>query len=115
MWGFFNSRNRKLANHIKNLILDEAISKRYNKNSNSPKGEDQNFLSDYVYPLIKDKSIIHDSYTCKHFNDSKSFPTKRIGNCFIGLEKLTEYCDPDASFYICPIECRQKNKDWESC
>ena len=42
-----------------NFTTKEAV--KYNKNSQ--KGLDQYFLSDKVYGLVRNKSIIHDSYS----------------------------------------------------
>ena len=83
MWGFYNARNRIIANNIFELIKDNAISKQYNGNFKSPKHADQSFLAKYVYPLVKSSMIVHDSYLCTSFG-GEPFPTKRLGNCFIG-------------------------------
>jgi hypothetical protein len=123
MWGFFNEKNRKIARHIYNLIINKNIANQYNKNKNQH-FSDQLFLRDYVYPVIKEISIIHDSYLCKSYQYSIPFPTKRNGSCFIGAP-----LNPDqinnciikkngtiVNFYECPIECRPKeHKDWVFC
>jgi hypothetical protein len=113
MWGFFNQRNRKLAKKIFQLIVNKDISSTYNKNFESSKGADQNFLNDYVYKHLKSNSIIHDSYLCKSYGGS-AFPTKRIGDCFVGNPYS---CNVSAdSFYECPLECRPADhKDWINC
>jgi hypothetical protein len=112
MWGFYNERNRTLANRILNLILDKNISVRYNSNDKSPKGADQHFLTSHVYGLIKVDSVIHDSYLCQNYG-GQPFPTKRKGNCFIGNPFD---CNITASFFKCPPQCRPKaHLDWESC
>jgi hypothetical protein len=36
-----------------------------------------------VYPLVKSNAIVHDSYLCKSFGGG-AFPTRRLGDCFIG-------------------------------
>ena len=43
MWGFYNSRNRKLANQIYNKIINKSIAFHYNQQNK--KGMDQFFLS----------------------------------------------------------------------
>lgn len=115
MWGFYNSRNRDLANILFKSILNSNISSKYNLNYTSPKGYDQYFLSTYVYPEISRNSIIHDSYFCLTINDSKPFPTKRNGDCFVGT--LEHSCnDKNPKFEPCPIQCRPKNHlDWTFC
>ena len=84
----------------------------FNGNLKSPKGADQHFLTQHVYPFVKSNSIIHDSYLCTSYGGD-GFPTKRIGNCFIGS---TEACNTTASFTECPKQCRPKeHQDWTTC
>lgn len=112
MWGYYNARDRSLANHIFNLITNKDIAAKYNGNLKSPKGSDQYFLSAHVNPLINPQSIIHDSYLCTSYGGSP-FPTKRLGNCFIGSPSE---CDEKAKFVDCPEACRPANhKDWTQC
>ena len=87
MWGFFNSRDPLLANTLFNLILNVNIAKKYSpfKQKNKYNG-DQNFLKQYVYPKIKRRSIVHDSFTCALYG-GEPFPTKRTGDCFVGKNK----------------------------
>ena len=98
MWGFYNAKNRELSNKIFNLILNQQIALNYNLESR--KGLDQYFLADKVYPLIKQEAVIHDSFLCLSYGDSQPFPTKRIGNCFIGAPGG---CNQTGIFYSCPI------------
>lgn len=110
MWGFYNARNRILAFHLFNLILN---SQRYN-NVNSYKkknlnGNDQLFLSD-IYYLLKNEAIIHDSYFCEKYGGDP-YPTERIGNCFIGA---VGECNSTGLFEICPVKCR-KYLEWITC
>ena len=114
MWGFHRSRKQNLANHISSLILDPEISKQFKQQNG--KGLDQSFLSQYIYPLIKEKSMIHDSYFCQLYDtkNSKPFPSRRIGNCFVG--GFTEFCKHNDTYYECPVECRPKeHTDWKTC
>ncbi len=96
------------------MIIDKDISYRFNRNFQSPKGDDQYFLTEYVYGLLKSNSVIHDSYLCEIYGGSP-YPIKREGNCFIGAA-TNNACNITASFHICPIKCRPKDHlDWESC
>lgn len=112
MWGFKTNVDIKLTKKIFSRILNKKTARKYNLNTT--KGYDQRFLSDKVYSLIRSKSIIHDSYTCRNFWSSEPFPTQRIGNCFIGE---TGQCNLTASsFFECPTACRLANHmDWKYC
>ena len=113
MWGFYNKRNRQLARQVYMRIIDLTISESYNFKRNLHHG-DQNFLAMYVYPLIKDKALIHDSYYCNEYKDSEPFPTKRIGNCSIGMFHA-ENCEKVQGLE-CPVKCRLKDHhDWVFC
>lgn len=113
MWGFKRHLDPEKANLIFSLITDKEMSKKFNPNSNSPKGFDQTFLSTVVYEIISNKWLEHDSYLCSFFTNSKPFPTKRIGNCFVGG---IGSCNETALFYTCPKECRPKNHlNWIFC
>jgi hypothetical protein len=78
MWGFYNKRNRKLANVIFNKILDPSNTKYYNNDLKSPKQGDQNFLNDHIYGLVLNDTMSHDSYFCKGYEKGKPFPNKRV-------------------------------------
>ena len=116
MWGFKNSMDRNLAYHLFKFVLSKKISKNYNFHTQNEKGKDQEFLSKYFYPLIKSKSIIHDSFLCKIFDNSLPWPMKRLSDCFVGSPS---YCNESLAnkFYEeCPFDCRPKNhKDWLYC
>ena len=83
MWGFYNSRNRPLANKLFNLIIDRNTSLKDNKKQQNSYNVDQVFLANVVYPLIVNNSVVHDSYLCSSFGGD-AFPTRRLGDCFIG-------------------------------
>ncbi|NLR56942.1 hypothetical protein HGH93_02440 [Chitinophaga polysaccharea] len=68
MWGCRNMAG------IKELI-DEYPYK-------SVKGTDQLFLSQVIYPQVKEHAVIHDSYN--HFWDGRDFPSPRINDDFVG-------------------------------
>ncbi|CAF0858725.1 unnamed protein product [Brachionus calyciflorus] len=113
MWGFKSSLDRYLSNHIYNLIIDRKLSVKYKPNGTDAKGYDQKFLSNHIYEKINLLSLVHDSYTCKTYANSRPYPSQRIGNCFIGS---AGDCDTKAKFDQCPLECRPKDHlDWTSC
>ncbi len=114
MWGFYNQRDRNLSKQIFNDIIDQNIAKQYNSRPINSKGQDQFFLSSYVYQKIKKNSVIHDSYLCLMYNDSEPFPTKRVGNCFVGGENALSCINE--TFKDCPVQCRPQNhQDWNTC
>ena len=115
MWGFHNKRDRNLGKEIFKKIIDPSIAKKYHTSGTKTKtGPDQFFLADHVYPLIKSRSIIHDSYTCKNYENSKPFPTKRVADCFIGDSDMAG-CG-NKTFHECPVACRPDNhQDWIFC
>ena len=84
MWGFYNSRDFFMANSIFDLILNVNMAKKCSmrKCKNKYNG-DQNFLKQYVYPKIKRRSTVHDSFKCALYG-GEPFPTKRKGDCFVG-------------------------------
>ena len=71
MWGVRNG----LLNNIKSLINEYV------------KGDfwqvDQDFLKKIIYPIVIDKSFIHDSYLSYNLNSNK-FPSERINREFVG-------------------------------
>lgn len=110
MWGFKIDKARELGKKIFSKIVDKRLSALYNPKKKSPKGYDQYFLS---YIEIKNNSTIHDSFLCKSYPNSKPWPTKREGDCFVGR---VGKCNITGKFKICPKECRSaEHFDWESC
>ena len=75
LWGFYSARNKLIAQHIYSLIVNKTVSKIYKQPGE--KWSDQNFLNNHVYDLIKNDSVIHDSYLCSFYKDSEPFPTQR--------------------------------------
>ena len=114
MWGFYNSRDRNLSNYIFSLFTDPYETEKYNNNKKNLWGFDQMFLKDKVYQLIKNKSIIHDSYNCYRTGFlGTPFPTRRLGNYYVGKKWITVY---NNTFYTCPENCRPKNnQNWTTC
>ena len=120
MWGFKSSVDRAKSNLIFERIIDKNIAIRYNQNMKSPKGADQFFLSDHVYPLIVENSVIHDSFLCKNYKNSLPFPTRRNGTCHVAymdnLEKCTKPSNEKLKSFECPLACRPaEHPDWLQC
>ena len=56
----------------------------WNWHFRSSKGDDQIFLREIIWPLCKDQSLVHDSYTC-HTYGGEQFPTPRTQDyVFVG-------------------------------
>lgn len=91
--------------------MDESLTSYYNQNEESPKGSDQVFLTDYVYPFVVNRATIHDSYYCGFYPNSNPFPSKRVGFSYVANILAHETYTKE-----CPIECRPNDhKDWTYC
>jgi hypothetical protein len=119
MWGFKNYLDRKLSNWLFLILTDRGITELYNKNGNSPKGSDQDFLATYIWPIAKKNATIHASYFCNSFGAiTTPFPTKRpVYNCFVPCAYC---CSKSLQNKIwtdeCPPKCRPKeHQDWIYC
>lgn len=113
MWGLKVKKARKFGKELYEKIIDKNVTSKYNPKLAHTRGYDQDFLADYAYEKLRSESIIHDSFLCNNFSDSKPWPTKRIGDCFVGI---IGKCNPNKKFKICPNSCRPINHlDWTSC
>jgi hypothetical protein len=74
MWGCRNGLMREI-----NLI--ESIE---SWNQFQRKGIDQDFLGQYVYPLVYKKTFEHSEFDLKFLNDVNKFPSTRIDYEFVG-------------------------------
>jgi hypothetical protein len=120
MWGFYNQRNRGLGKKIFNKMMNPTVASKYHQSGTRTKrGPDQHFLTDHVYPLIKSRSVIHDSYLCARYKDSKPFPTERVGYCYIAVHHFYEgSCLTNKSNLgpECPMKCQSaEHRDWKYC
>ena len=122
MWGFYNKKNRILANYFYNIITSKFISYWYKIIYNDfiqMKGQDQYLLAWYFWDIAKQNATIHDSYHCDELG-GKGFPTKRplYGTCFVGAIGCCSSEQASTNFtYICPVQCRPKEhkNDWIYC
>lgn len=114
MWGYKNWLNRQMGDQILADILNKDIASQYNGLEVNSKGADQIFLNDYVYQRIKSNSTIHDSHLCVIYQDSTPWPTRRLGDCYVGLVRE---CNTSGIFpFECPQQCRPKlHSDWTTC
>ena len=95
-------------------MIDEKITAPFNSGGGNPKGQDQSFLHQHVYGKLRHISVIHDSHLCLMYKDSTPWPSKRQGNCYVGL---VEDCNINIKFdFICNPQCRPKHhQDWDTC
>lgn len=111
MWGLYKSKNEYLSNKIYKFLVNKTNALYYKKLTDI-KWSDQYFLAEKVYPLIRNISIIHDSYLCLFYKDSEPFPSKRKNKkYYIGYNNYYE-----SMLTECPTQCRPKNHtDWIYC
>ena len=93
------------------MLMNKSLCLNYNKNGESQREGDQDFLREHIYDLIVNNSIVHDSYHCSKYADSEPFPTQRKS-----MDHVGSIVSSKKIIFICPIECRPINhKDWEYC
>jgi hypothetical protein len=120
MWGFYNERNRAIANKVYEFLVDREISSNYKKNNEF--GMDQAYPIIYIFPHIAKTTMTHDSYFCTNdlykTAENLPFPVQRDGACWVGIwyNPGIDCKNQDPSLFKCKIECRPKNhKDWLYC
>ena len=111
LWCYRNVKNRALGRKILNTILSKTDKRAIGREAG--KGNDQDILSRYVYPMVEDDTLQHDAYSCKMYAGSLPFPTKRDEyHRFVGCVRP---CMRKGK-QICPKSCRPKNHpDWIWC
>ena len=112
MWRFRNELNRELGFKIAKLSVEKSMLRDPVKQGEANKGDDQSFLHSYVWPLVSENALIHDSYLCKIGFKGEPFPTKRNKSGeFVGQRRHTL-----ETAVVCPIECRPNDhQDGEFC
>ena len=120
MWGFKNKLDRSLGEYFFQKIISKSVQYFYQIFSPTyfGKGQDQLILRDYLWPIARHNSTIHDSYNCQELG-GRPFPTKRpLGgpSCFVGAVGCCEKGRTDFS-KVCPKECRPADKvnEWIYC
>jgi hypothetical protein len=129
LWGIASNRlsiNDRLT--IANALIpseNENDRRRFLKEYSG--GGDQLFLSHYIWPLARQNSLAHDSFTCFwsryiYRSDTRPFPSQRQHpSCFVGCPKpcctLETKNSRDFSPYKkCPSICRpSEHQDWLFC
>lgn len=76
MWGNVNKLNKKFSKQMLNIITDKTINEWFKSYDVSLK-PDELVLEQFVWPLVVNSSMIHDSYTCKNLPNFRPFPIQR--------------------------------------
>ena len=83
------------------------------------KSFDQDILNSRVWPVIRDKAAIFDSYNCRDeekFGQSRPWPTQREGYLYVGYGPTKDVIVEALSKMECPAECRpEEHQDWLYC
>ena len=115
MFSIRNTVNRDLSSKIFELVTDRELAQIFNKGQSNEKMQDQNFLEKHVFELVRNSSVIHDSYLCEVFAYTRPWPTKRRGNCFVGKVGV---CNETglSGMKDCPVKCRPLDHiGWLKC
>lgn len=111
MFCFRISINRTFSNQFFRAIWDNFNIK---NGTREPKKEsDQHIIRKYVWPVVKNDAMEHDSYSCDRYPGSIPYPSKRLTNTsgFMGCKRPCVRELPP-----CPLKCRPKNhQDWTYC
>jgi hypothetical protein len=80
---------------------------------------DMVYLRSLVWPIIRDRSNIYDSYHCKNTEElgvSQPWPTQRQGQLYVGAGPTKYNVTVRLANHTCPRNCRPKDhKDWQFC
>jgi hypothetical protein len=114
LWTTAQYRNRLLLLRLFSILLDKNRVQKYSLKN------DQTLLEELIWPKVKDRTLVYDSYTCRDFPGGHQcpFPTQRpSSDCHVGCVRP---CCQNSSRIIlskpCPEQCRPKNHlDWVYC
>ena len=132
LWGGANYENMTEAARVKQLLTGVQ--------PNTYKFYDQRILHGRVWPVIRDRAAIYDSYNCGmvwKFGHCRAWPTRRYAPaavCCRGLLTAQLVCGCREGFYYvgygptknyavralrrkrCPVACRpEAHRDWQYC
>ena len=115
LWCFKNKLDPQLGKTLWRRIQEKA-EQRIPGVQEARKGDDQDVLSRHVWPVVIDKTMVHDSFFCYKQPGGRPFPTKRnlIKEPFVGCAKRPCHCKK--KILRCPKKCRPRlHKDWIYC
>ncbi|CAL4107631.1 unnamed protein product [Meganyctiphanes norvegica] len=96
---------------------DEAMSMR-NEMLNATRlfHEDQRALADILWPEIQENVLMHDSYHCMRYPESRPFPSQRFNLTYVGQRTYRAKYITDRIVRECPYKCRPlQHQDWLYC
>ncbi|XP_066989631.1 uncharacterized protein [Macrobrachium rosenbergii] len=111
LWGSQTHLDRANAYHYGALMLSQPYHDLWDY--------DQRLLRRILWPQIRNRTMVHDSYTCraKLFQGqgpARPFPTRREGRNYTGYGKTKS--GVTKLLKTCPVACRPKShKDWLLC
>ena len=114
MWGI------KLTDETR-LLIKQAFDRMFLTSTNllgsrTQPQHDQIVLKNYVWPVVKNRSMVHDAYFCQKWEGSVPFPSQRVDELrnFVGAPY--EMRLPFTKAFHCPQACRPNDhQDWTYC
>ena len=108
------------ANNYINLTTAAAVRKSlFSVKPQLKKSFDQITLNSRVWPVIRERTAIFDSYNCrdvKTFGHCRPWPTQRQGYQFVGYGPTKHLAVKFLKMTKCPAECRpEEHQDWMYC
>ena len=111
LWGGSNYHNFSLALQVRQALLGVKV--------NLWKFYDQHVLQHRVWPLVRNKAVIHDSFNCRHqesLGPMQSWPTRRKGFTYVGYGPSKGMYSRILRRTKCPRKCRPEgHQDWMYC
>ncbi|XP_047122301.1 uncharacterized protein LOC124805841 isoform X2 [Hydra vulgaris] len=112
MWCYRNELNRGLGIKIATICTEKCMDRDPIKQLEAKKGDDQDVLTLYVWPLVSQNALVHNSFLCESDSKSQPFPTKRD----ITGEYVGQIRGAIGIIVKCPISCRPKeHQNWKYC
>ena len=106
-------------NYVDFPLVQRLRSKLYGKTTLDPK-YDQQVLKYKIWPVIRTRSAIYDSYHCrdhrKEFGFGQPWPTRRRGSLYVGSGPTKKKRIEELAKMTCPVICRPRgHKNWIYC
>jgi hypothetical protein len=114
LWGAATTRARHYLFDLFQPILIPSIARSFNGSG------DQQFLADFIWDKVKNRSLIFDSYYCETYDGRPFLSQRPVTNHFLGCIRpcRADTISNGSNQHIkpCPIACRPKDhQDWTYC